>query len=71
MKCKQGNSLNFRVKTDNFLQNSPKVNDKLIIMDIIFNALVKKCFECDFINDVVRNSFECVVIYNIVIKTDS
>ena len=55
MKCKQGNSLNFRVKSDNFLQNTPKVNDKLIIPDIIFNAIVRKCFECDLINDVVRN----------------
>ena len=55
MKCKQGNSLNFRVKGDNFLQNTPKVNDKLIILDIIFNAIVRKCFECDLVNDVVRN----------------
>ena len=44
MKCKQGNSLNFRVKSDNFLQNTPKVNDKLIISDIIFNAIVRKMF---------------------------
>ena len=69
MKCKQGNSLNFRVKTDNFLQKKPKENDKLIILDIIFNATVRKCFECDLVNDVVRNSFEYVVIYDIVIKT--
>ena len=38
MKCKQGNSLNFRVKSDNFLQNTPKVNDKLIIL-VIFLTL--------------------------------
>ena len=44
MKCKQGNSLNFRVKSDNFLQNTPKVNDKLIISVIIFNAIVRKMF---------------------------
>ena len=55
MKCKQGNSLNFRVKSDNFLQNTPKVNDKLMISDIIFNAIVRKCFECDLVTDVVRN----------------
>ena len=29
MKCKQCNSLNFQVKSDNFLQNTPKVNDKI------------------------------------------
>ena len=61
MKCKQDDSLDFRVKTDNFLQNTPKVSDKLIISDIIFNAIVRKCFECDFVNGVVRNSFEYVV----------
>ena len=55
MKCKQGNSLNLLVKSDNFLQNKPKVNDKLIISDIIFNAIVRKCLECDLVNDVVRN----------------
>ena len=55
MKCKQGNSFNFRVKSDNFLQNTPKVNYKLIISDIIFNAIVRKCFECDLVNDVIRN----------------
>ena len=55
MKCKQGNSLNFRVKSDNFLQNTPKVDDKLIILHIIFNAIVRKCFECDLVNNVVRN----------------
>ena len=69
MKCKQGNSLNFRVKTDNFLQNMPKVNDKLIISDIIFNAIIRKCFECDLVNDVIRNSFEYVIDNDIVIKT--
>ena len=44
MKFKQGNSLNFRVKSDIFLQNTPKVNDKLIMSDIIFNAIVRKMF---------------------------
>ena len=69
MKCKQGNSLNFRVKSDNFLQNTPKVNVKLIISDIILNAIVRKCFECDLVNHVVRNSFEYVVDNDIVIET--
>ena len=38
------NSLNFRVKSDKFLQNTPKVNGKLIILVIIFNAIVRKMF---------------------------
>ena len=60
MKCKQGNSLDFQVKTDNFLQNMPKVSNKLIISDIrpIYNAINRKCFECDFVKDVVKKSFE-------------
>ena len=45
MKCKQGNSLNFRVKSDNFLQNTPKVNDKLIILVFILTLSLDKCSE--------------------------
>ena len=66
MKCKSGNSLDFLVKTDNLL---PKVRNKLIISDMIFNVIVRKCFGCDFVNDFVRKSFGYAVINNIVIKT--
>ena len=39
MKFKQGNSLNFRVKSDNFLQNTSKVNDILIISRTLLSTL--------------------------------
>ena len=69
MKCKQGNSLNFRVKKDNFLQNTPKVNDKLIISVIILTLSLDKCSEYGGVYDDVKKSSEYIVDNAIVIKT--
>ena len=69
MKCKQGNSLNFRVKSDNFLQNTPKVNDKLIILVIILTLSLDKCSEYGGVYDDVKKSSEYIVDNAIVIKT--
>ena len=69
MKCKQGNSLNFRVKSDKFLQNTPKVNDKLIISVIILTLSLDKCSEYGGVYDDVKKSSEYIVDNAIVIKT--
>ena len=69
MKCKQGNRLNFRVKSDNFLQNTPKVNDKLIISVIILTLSLGKCSEYGGVYDDVKKSSEYIVDNAIVIMT--